>query len=116
MKKKIIDEKLRKKIGKTIAILRQNKNMDQLELALKSGYSHASGISQIENGLRNLYMDDLVKISKALGVDVATIMHLALEDKSLDKDKIKAIQRFIEYVKKNGEHLQAIMALIEKHS
>jgi transcriptional regulator with XRE-family HTH domain len=116
MKKKIINEKLRKRIGKTIATLRQNKNMDQLELALKSGYSHASGISQIETGLRNLYMDDLVKIAKALDVDVSTIINLSLEDKELNKDKLKAIQKFVKYVKSNGEHLQAILALIDKKS
>jgi transcriptional regulator with XRE-family HTH domain len=113
MKKKIVNEKLRRDVGRIIGNIRKSLGMSQIELAKEVGYSHASTISQIESGQMNLYADDLVKIAKALGVSVATLLQLAVEREHLDKEKIVLLQRFTAYLKQDGPHLEAIKRLLD---
>jgi hypothetical protein len=54
MKSRIVDEDLKKRLGRVIGILRRNLGMEQLDLALAVGFGHASSISQIESGKRSL--------------------------------------------------------------
>lgn len=60
------------KIGKIISRIRKSKNVTQAGLADKIGTSQ-SAINQIENGLRNISIETLSKISTALGQDILQV-------------------------------------------
>lgn len=62
----------KEKIGKIISQIRKDKNVTQSQLAHKIGTSQ-SAINQIENGLRNISIETLSKISDALDQDVLQI-------------------------------------------
>ena len=59
-------------IGREIRRLRERKGWGQAKLAVEAGMS-VSGVSQIENGKRNLSTATLDKLAKALDVEVADL-------------------------------------------
>lgn len=64
------------KIGIEVRKRRMVLGMSQLELAKKAGFSRAY-ISDVENGYRNLGLDNLYQIAAALGVDGSFLVHKA---------------------------------------
>jgi transcriptional regulator with XRE-family HTH domain len=58
-----------KKLGKRIRELREAKGMLQVDLELDTGINRTE-ISRIENGLRNIEFNTLVKIAEGLEVEV----------------------------------------------
>jgi len=62
-----------KKFGNRLRELRKQKGLSQEDLAFKSGL-HRTYISDIERGSRNLSLQNIVKIAKALGVAPKTLL------------------------------------------
>ena len=61
------------KYGERIKQLRQNKGFTQQRIADHLGWSQAE-ISQMENGIRVITLDNAVDIADVLGVSVADIV------------------------------------------
>lgn len=61
-------------INQRIRRLREARGMSQQELAEKSGYSDRSTINKIEKGSRDIKLDRISAIAKALGVSAAYLM------------------------------------------
>ena len=59
-------------VGKTVRRLREERGLNQAQLAVKVG-TGPSAISQIENGRRSPNSETLVKLARALGVEVAAL-------------------------------------------
>lgn len=66
-------EKFYSKIAKNIKIIRKQKNITQLDLALTIGHKSVSTIGKIEAGLEDKHynIEHLYKIAKVLEVDIA---------------------------------------------
>ncbi len=64
------------KIGIEVRRRRMVLGFSQLDLAKKAGFSRAY-ISDVENGYRNLGLDNLYQIAAALGVDGSFLVHKA---------------------------------------
>lgn len=58
---------IQKKFGEKLKEIRTQKGLSQEKLAFKSGL-HRTYISDIERGARNLSLQNIEKISKALGI------------------------------------------------
>ena len=58
--------------GKVIRDIRQNKKLSQEELAERCGL-HRTYISDVELGKRNVSLENIIKISKSLDVNVSKI-------------------------------------------
>lgn len=65
-----MDNEKQKSIGKRIRAAREEVGLSQEQLGAKVGYS-AMGISHLENGDRQIKIDDLGKIAQVLGVGTA---------------------------------------------
>lgn len=64
---------IRKKFGKRIKVLRLQKNItSQMALANKSGLDRTY-VGGIERGERNVALDNIAKLAKALGVEIADL-------------------------------------------
>lgn len=69
-------------LGKKITFLRKKRKMSQLDLALESNINK-NYISDLERGKRNPSLMILDRISKALKVDMSTLLD-GISDYSLD--------------------------------
>jgi transcriptional regulator with XRE-family HTH domain len=58
--------------GRHLKQLRESRQLTQEELAFKSG-THRTYISLVERGERNITLDTLYRLSKALNVSAATL-------------------------------------------
>ena len=63
-----------KNMGFKIRLLRENLNMTQDELAIKSGYTSRSSINKIENGLVDIPQSKIYSIANVLNVSPAYLM------------------------------------------
>lgn len=63
-------------IGKAIRQVREDRQLSQDQLASKSGLDR-SYVSSIENGKRNVSIQNLSKIANSLGVSLTEIVQLA---------------------------------------
>ena len=61
------------RLGKQIKNCREAKNISQQELANRLKYLNQSQISKIEQGVRKVTVQDLMAISRALGVDASDL-------------------------------------------
>ncbi len=61
--------KIRKLLGQKIRRVRTDKEISQEELAFISGL-HRTYISEVERGIRNVSIDNIYKISKALDISL----------------------------------------------
>ena len=57
-------------IGQAIRQAREAAGLSQQQLAEAVGYRGKSSIAHIEAGRKRLYADDLLKIARALGIDL----------------------------------------------
>ena len=65
-------------VGREVRRLREERGWGQAKLAVEAGMA-VSGVSQIENGKRNPNSATLLKLAKALGVEVADLFPKAAE-------------------------------------
>jgi len=84
-KKKLQNESIRLIFGKKIRRLRRDLDWTQEKLAEQAGM-HATYIGQIERGQRNVSLDMIASLAKALNCRP----ELFFEDVDLDKIKIKS--------------------------
>lgn len=66
-------EKTSRYLGKNIELLRSKKNMSQLQLAKQAGVPRST-LTNIESGLGNPSLKNLIKISLALGVSIEELL------------------------------------------
>lgn len=63
-------------IGTRIKALREERNMSQAQLAIKTGYTDRTSISKIESGKIDISQAKLSVFAQALGTNVETLMGL----------------------------------------
>lgn len=117
MSKKLKAGAIRKVIGKKIRILRELKEMTQVELGKAVGMSSSGAISQIENGEKGIKLHAILRVADILGVH--PIVLLNLDD--LDKEELKLMVDMMSFMKKKHRdpaalkpHFDAIKRLIEE--
>ena len=64
---------INKKVGLRIRRCREKKNLSQEELAFEAGL-HRAYIGQIERGEKNIGVQNLEKIAKALGIKTSSLL------------------------------------------
>jgi Zn-dependent peptidase ImmA (M78 family)/transcriptional regulator with XRE-family HTH domain len=67
-------ESFRKRLGETIREARRRLGMRQEDLAREAGFEHLQTVSDIERGQREVHAYELVRISAALGLQVADLL------------------------------------------
>ena len=70
------EEKLLKRFGEHIRLLRQNAQLSQEQLAEKSGLDRTY-ISGIERGKRNVSLVNLLRVSVALGLPASRLLEFS---------------------------------------
>lgn len=110
------EENKAKFIGSQIKAAREAEKLSQLELAKKLDFESATAVSLIENGERNVSVENLEKIAALLHRDIkyfigqdedqgTTVEYALRADKALTKEDRDAILRFVDMAKnrKNGK-------------
>ena len=67
-------ESVVRKVGRRIRELRQKKAWSQEKLAEEAGL-HRTYIGQVERGEKSIGVENLVRLSRALGVAAAALLH-----------------------------------------
>lgn len=103
-------------LGERIKQQREAKGITQLELARKIGYNTTGAISLIESGKRDLSLDKVCEIAKALDVtphwllgwadsplEIKTDMELTIDElEGLDADQLAKVRDYIQFIKYEG--------------
>ena len=103
-------------IGERIKQQREAKGMTQLELAQKIGYNTTGAISLIEAGQRDISIDKVCEIAKALDVTphylmgwsatpitIKTDLELTIDElQGLDPAQLARIRDYIQFIKFEG--------------
>ena len=103
-------------VGERIKMQRELKGMSQLELAKKIGYATKGTISLIEAGKRDITLDKVIEIAKALGVTphylmgwsaspltIKTDYELTVESlEGLSPEQLARVRKYIEFIKFEG--------------
>lgn len=100
-----------KTIGSHIKVAREEAGYSQMDLAKKLGFESATAISLIENGERNITVENLEKIADFLHRDIRFFLgkdeekvigveYALRADKNLPKEAKDAILHFVELAKK----------------
>lgn len=84
-----------KRLGYRIRILRENLNMTQDELAIKSGYTSRSSINKIENGLVDIPQSKIYSIANALNISPSYLMGFEEEKETPDEPQLTEGERFM---------------------
>jgi len=64
---------IKKKFGQKLREIRKQKKLSQEELSFKAGL-HRTYISDIERGSRNVSLENIEKIAKALGISTKDLL------------------------------------------
>ena len=75
-------------IGTRIKALREERNMSQTQLAIKTGYTDRTSISKIESGKIDIAQTKLSVFARALGTSVETL--IGLENKPSTSENLSA--------------------------
>lgn len=103
-------------LGEKIRQQREAKGMTQLELAQKIGYTTTGAISLIESGKRDISIDKVREIAKALDVTphwlmgwsdnpltIKTDLELTIDElEGLNPEQLARIRDYIQFVKFEG--------------
>ena len=68
-KNKSIDKERRKAFGQRMKLVRLGRDMTQMDMAVATGQTYFTFISQIENGIAKIPTKDIELWAEALGVD-----------------------------------------------
>lgn len=103
-------------LGEKIRQQREAKGMTQLELAQKIGYTTTGAVSLIESGKRDISIDKVREIAKALDVtphwlmgwsdsplEIKTDLELTIDElEGLNPEQLARIRDYIQFVKFEG--------------
>lgn len=103
-------------VGDRIRQQREEKGITQLELAKRIGYTTTGAISLIESGKRDISIDKVREIAKALDVtphwlmgwadnplEIKTDLELTIDElEGLDPDQLARVRDYIQYIKFEG--------------
>lgn len=103
-------------LGEKIRQQREAKGMTQLELARRIGYTTTGAISLIESGKRDISIDKVREIAKALDVtphwlmgwsdsplEIKTDLELTIDElEGLNPEQLARIRDYIQFVKFEG--------------
>ena len=103
-------------VGERIRQQREAKGMTQLELAQKIGYTTTGAVSLIESGKRDISLDKVCEIAKALDVTphwlmgwsaspltIKTDLELTIDElEGLNPEQLARIRDYIQFVKFEG--------------
>lgn len=103
-------------VGERIKMQREIKGMSQLDLAKKIGYATKGTVSLIESGKRDISLDKVCEIAKALDVTphwlmgwsaspitIKTDLEITIELlKDLTPDQLAKVRNYIEFIKFEG--------------
>ena len=103
-------------VGDRIRQQREAKGITQLELARRIGYTTTGAISLIESGKRDISIDKVREIAKALDVtphwlmgwadnplEIKTDLELTIDElEGLDPDQLARVRDYIQYIKFEG--------------
>lgn len=103
-------------LGEKIRQQREAKGMTQLELAQKIGYTTTGAVSLIESGKRDISIDKVREIAKALDVTphwlmgwsdsplkIKTDLELTIDElEGLNPEQLARIRDYIQFVKYEG--------------
>lgn len=103
-------------LGEKIRQQREAKGMTQLELAQKIGYTTTGAVSLIESGKRDISIDKVREIAKALDVtphwlmgwsdsplEIKTDLELTIDElEGLNPEQLAQIRDYIQFVKFEG--------------
>jgi transcriptional regulator with XRE-family HTH domain len=103
-------KRFRQILGNKIRKLRTMSGKTQIELAKELGFTSSGAISQVENGLRGLTVESIMKAAKALSVH--PIVLLMPDD--LNKNDIEKISAMFKLFEKRSERPDLISRLIEE--
>ena len=90
------DKRFRKILGQKIKELRQIKGLTQIELAEKLGFTSTGAISQVENGLRGLKVESIMKVADYFNVHPIVLMTPYI----LKNDEIEIVSDLFKLFKK----------------
>jgi transcriptional regulator with XRE-family HTH domain len=82
-------------LGRKIRMLRKSKGITQMELAKELGFSSSGTISQVENGLKGLKVESIMKAAIALEVHPIVLM-TPYEMKQDDIERVSALFKLFE--------------------
>lgn len=103
-------------VGQRIKLRREEKGLSQLDLAKKVGYETKGSISMIESGKRDISLDKVREIAKALDVtphwlmgwsdsplEIKTDLELTIDElEGLNPEQLARIRDYIQFVKYEG--------------
>ena len=103
-------------VGQRIKFRREEKGLSQLDLAKKVGYETKGSISMIESGKRDISLDKVREIAKALDVtphwlmgwsdsplEIKTDLELTIDElEGLNPEQLARIRDYIQFVKFEG--------------
>lgn len=103
-------------VGDRIRQQREAKGITQLELARRIGYTTTGAISLIESGKRDLSLDKVREIAKALDVtphwlmgwsdsplEIKTDLELTIDElEGLNPEQLARVRKYIEFLKFEG--------------
>ena len=103
-------------LGERIKHQRELKGMTQLELAQKIGYSTTGAVSLIEAGKRDISLEKVCEIARALDVTphwlmgwsvspltIKTDLEMTIDElEGLDPDQLAKVRDYIQYIKFEG--------------
>ena len=86
----VVNKIKRSSIGEFLKKKRLKRNMTQLQLSRKLGYSSSQFVSNWERGICSPPLDAIIKIGRLLGISEAVLMQLILtQTKDLLKEKFQ---------------------------
>ena len=103
-------------VGQRIKLKREEKGLSQLDLARKVGYETKGSISMIEAGKRDISLDKVREIAKALDVtphwlmgwsdsplEIKTDLELTIDElEGLNPEQLARIRDYIQFIKFEG--------------
>lgn len=107
-----MNQDLYRELGKKIKTAREELGMSQAQLAEQLGYNSPATISHFEAGQRKISIQDLHKISEALGYPMGSFLDIEEQDSKIQRFRLRAtkirpaareeVASFLAYVHENN--------------
>ena len=104
------DERFRHILGKKIRKLRTISGKTQVELAKELGFTSTGAISQIENGLKGLKVESIVKAAEVFGVHPIVLM----TPYELGKEEAEIVSKLFLLLEKHRKQPDAVSPCLQE--